>query len=78
MVEWNWEQAKAQNNPATYRFLRRWHNKALTEAEFIDLWLAMPTHKLRTSRRQPAKKYHRLKNKFGFFIGGNHEQQVKA
>lgn len=43
-------------------------DKVVTEKEYVDAWLLR--HPLRTSTKQAVKKYHYLKNTFGFFIGG--------
>lgn len=67
MVGFSWK--KLNSRPENIEWLKTIYDKPLTEKQYIDGWLALPHHKLRTSRLRPARRYHFLKSQYGFFQG---------
>lgn len=69
-VEFDWD--SAFGSPERIAWLKKNHNKSVTEAEYIEHVKSLPhNHKGASHCRGQAKRdYHYLKHRFGFFDGG--------
>ena len=78
MKTFDWEFSATQHKPESIALLKEYHDKKLSEEEFVKLWTALPriggknkTGNRNNSRRTPSfarRQYHSLKERFGFFI----------
>ena len=70
----DWELHESQRNPQVVAWLRKNHNQAVTEEEFIAAMRGFKQYTKGSKRKySPShlrQAYHHLKNRFGFF----HEQ----
>ena len=73
MRAFDWEEAKKRNNEGVFNFYKEYHDIALTEDKFIELWGGLRKF---ARTKQPAKRYSPsrakmnykyLKREFGFF-----------
>jgi len=73
MKQFDWKYCKKNNNPKVYEFLWEWHEIAVSEEKFIQMWSNLRKYSRvghRNERYAPSKgrkQYRRLKEKFGFF-----------
>jgi hypothetical protein len=72
MDQFDWEKAKEGHSTVTYEFLREWHDKDISEEEFVRQYSSLSREgKLHAGvMRAPSAArhtYRHLQKKFGFF-----------
>jgi hypothetical protein len=72
MKVFDWETAKERHSKVTFDFLKEWHDKAISEDEFVRQYSSLSREgKLHAKQtRSPSKacrQYRALQKKFGFF-----------